>query len=134
MSSSSITKTTAVQVTGFLTAGSVATAVHWAVMAVLIGWAIEPLAATAAGSVSGAAVNYGLQRRLAFRNAGPHCKALWRYVVSCGLAWTSNLFVFFFLNHVLALQVVNAQVITTLMVSALNFFIYQKLVFHERFL
>jgi putative flippase GtrA len=120
------------QLQGFMAAGGLATLFHWCVMAALIGAGLEPTLATASGSVSGAALNYGLQRRLAFRNAGPHRVRLWRYIGSCFVAWLCNLVFFFLLNNVLGLPVPLSQIVTTALVAALNYIVYQRLVFHEQ--
>lgn len=119
------------QVAGFLTAGGLATSIHWVAMGFLVELGAQPVIATATGSIAGAIANYGLQRRLAFRKAGPHGQTLWRYLASCGLAWFANLTLFSLLSHGMALPVVPAQVITTTLVAALNFVVYQRLVFHE---
>lgn len=119
------------QLQGFIAAGGLATLFHWFVMAALIAAGLEPTLATASGSVSGAALNYGLQRRLAFRNAGPHLVTLWRYIGSCFVAWLCNFVFFFLLNNVLTLSVPLSQVVTTALVAALNYIVYQRLVFHE---
>jgi putative flippase GtrA len=120
------------QLQGFITAGGLATLFHWLVMAALIAAGLDPVLATASGSVSGAVLNYGLQRRLAFRNAGPHKFTLWRYVGACFVAWLCNLVFFFLLNNVLTLPVTLSQVVTTGLVAALNYIVYQRLVFHEQ--
>jgi putative flippase GtrA len=120
------------QLQGFIAAGGLATLFHWFVMAALIGAGLEPTLATASGSVSGAALNYGLQRRLAFRNSGPHRVTLWRYIGSCFVAWLCNLAFFSLLNNVLTLSVPLSQAVTTALVAALNYIVYQRLVFHEQ--
>jgi putative flippase GtrA len=120
------------QLPGFIAAGGLATVFHWLVMAALIGAGLEPTLATASGSVSGAALNYGLQRRLAFRNAGPHRVTLWRYIGSCFVAWLCNLAFFSLLNNILTLSVPLSQIVTTALVAALNYIVYQRLVFHEQ--
>jgi len=120
------------QLQGFIAAGGLATLFHWLVMAALIAAGLEATLATASGSVSGAALNYGLQRRLAFRNAGPHSATLWRYIGSCFVAWLCNLVFFFLLNNLLTLPVPLSQVVTTALVAALNYIVYQRLVFHEQ--
>lgn len=119
------------QFAGFLTAGGLATATHWSAMGLIVELGVQPVTATATGSVAGAIVNYGLQRRLAFRKAGPHSQTLGRYLASCGLAWVANLTLFSFLSHGMALSDAPAQVVTTTLVAALNFVVYQRLVFHE---
>ena len=120
------------QLQGFMAAGGLATLFHWFVMGALMGAGIEPILATACGSLFGAALNYGLQRRLAFRNAGPHSSTLWRYIGSCLVAWLCNLVFFALLNNVLALPVTLSQVVTTGLVAALNYIVYQRLVFYEQ--
>lgn len=120
------------QLQGFVAAGGLATLFHWLVMAALVSAGLEPTLATASGSVSGAVLNYGLQRRLAFRNAGPHIITLWRYIGSCFVAWLCNLFFFFLFNNVLALPVSLSQIVATGLVAALNYIVYQRLVFHEQ--
>jgi putative flippase GtrA len=125
-------KRLSLQLRGFITAGGLATLFHWFVMAVLISAGFEPTLATAGGSLSGAAMNYGLQRRLAFRYAGPHRSTVWRYLGSCGFAWFCNLAFFYMFNHVLALPVMLSQVATTGLVAALNYIVYQRLVFYEQ--
>ncbi len=120
------------QLRGFVVAGGLATLFHWLVMAVLIGAGLKATLATASGSLSGAVMNYGLQRRLAFRNAGPHRLTVWRYVMSCVVAWLCNLVFFFLVNHILGLPVAPSQFVTTGLVAALNYIVYQRLVFYEQ--
>lgn len=115
-----------------MAAGGLATLVHWVVMAGLVGMGLEATAATASGSIIGATANYGLQRRLAFRKAGPHSQTLWRYLSSCALAWLCNLAVFYVLNHVLSFSVLFSQIATTGVVAVLNYVVYQRLVFYEQ--
>ncbi|WP_228160489.1 MULTISPECIES: GtrA family protein [Marinobacter] len=119
--------------TGFLASGGLATALHWSVMAGLWGLGVAPALATATGSAAGAGVNYGLQRRLAFGVASPHRRALPRYLLSCSLAWLSNVLLFAFLHSVAACPVALAQVATTALVTGLNYCLYQRFVFHESF-
>ncbi|WP_420389479.1 GtrA family protein [Marinobacter sp.] len=127
-----INKRLSLQLRGFLAAGGLATLFHWLVMTGLIGAGLEPTLATAGGSFSGAVMNYGLQRRLAFPYAGPHRSTVWRYLASCGLAWLCNLVFFYMLNHALGLSVMHSQLATTGLVAALNYVVYQRLVFYEQ--
>ena len=120
-----------VQFAAFLAAGGLATATHWALMASLIAVTVQPVTATAAGSVAGAVANYGLQRRLAFRNARGHGRTLWRYLGSCVFAWFANFALFTLLNHGMNLPVIAAQATTTALVAVLNFVIYRSSIFHE---
>ncbi|MCK0107245.1 GtrA family protein [Marinobacter sp. S0848L] len=120
------------QFQGFVAAGGLATLLHWLVMASLIGTGLAPVLATACGSVSGAVLNYSLQRCLAFRSAGPHSVTLIRYISACFGAWFCNLGFFFLLSSFLALPVTLSQIVTTALVAALNYIVYQRLVFHEQ--
>ncbi|UZD67305.1 GtrA family protein [Marinobacter sp. AN1] len=127
-----MSKLLTVQLQGFIAAGGLATLFHWFVMAALTGAGVDAMLATASGSLSGAVMNYGLQRRLAFRNAGPHRLTAWRYLVSCICAWLCNLAFFYLLHHILTLPVTLSQLVTTGLVAALNYIVYKRLVFYEQ--
>lgn len=117
------------QVPGFAIAGVIATLAHWAVMGFLMKIVIFPAAATAIGSMAGAMINYGLQRRLAFRHAGPHKHTIALYLISCCVAWSLNLLLFAMFTGGFSLPIKEAQLLTTLLVAGLNFVVYKKLVF-----
>jgi len=119
------------QIQGFLIAGGLATGFHWSVMSLLIVGGFSPVIATGVGAGSGAALNYALQRGLAFGSSLSHKLAIRRYAVATIAAWLFNLIIFALLNSVLGLPVVIAQFITTATVAALNFFIYKRFVFNE---
>lgn len=116
---------------GFLVSGGTATLVHWVTMALLIDGSMPPAAATAIGSLAGAATNYALQRRLAFRNSGPHGAVVPRYALSCATSWLANLVLFRLLFELAGLPVPPAQILTTGLVTGLNYQMYKRLVFHE---
>ncbi|MEW5249520.1 GtrA family protein [Microbulbifer sp. 2201CG32-9] len=118
--------------TGFLAAGGLATGVHWGVMALVVSLTGQPAIATFVGSASGAAANYGLQRQLAFPNAGSHRQTFSRYLLSCVLAWGANLSFFILLNQIMQVTVIAAQLVTTAMVAAMNFVVYKRLVFNDK--
>jgi len=117
---------------GFIAAGGMATLSHWVAMSGLVLLGVNPVTATFSGSVVGAVTNYGLQRTLAFPNARPHVEAVWRYVLSSALAALLNVLIFFVLQQLGDMPVVPAQVLTTVMVAAFNYAVYQRLVFHEK--
>jgi len=119
------------QAAWFAAAGGLATAIHWAAMGLLVATGADPLLSTAVGSLAGASANYGLQRGLAFRGAGPHRQTVWRYLIACAFAWQANLLLFAVLNGAAALPVAIAQALTTALVAVSNFAIYRRLVFHE---
>lgn len=118
-------------IAGFLVAGGIATASHWGVMWVLMTADFAPLHATAFGSLLGAAVNYGLQRRLAFDYHGSHAGAAPRYLLACAAAWLLNLLVFQCLHAAAGLPAGIAQFMTTAIVSLMSYLVYRRLVFHD---
>lgn len=115
----------------FIVAGGLATGVHWLAMLVLILLGAEPAWATAAGSVIGAIANYTLQRQLTFRTQKTHHQTVPRYLLSCAVAWTANLLLFYLCNQQLGLPTVTAQPLTTVAVAILNYFVFKRLVFHD---
>ncbi|MBE93989.1 GtrA family protein [Marinobacter sp.] len=119
------------RISGFIAAGGMATLFHWAAMSGLVLLGMSPVTATFSGSVIGAVTNYGLQRTLAFPNSRPHIEAIWRYVFSCSLASLLNVLIFFVLQQLCEVPIAPAQVLTTVMVAAFNYVVYQRLVFHE---
>jgi len=119
------------QTLGSVVAGGLATAIHWTVMASLVAATVDSSIATAAGSLSGAVANYGLQRRIAFPRAPGHGTSIRRYLASCALAWHANLALFYLLSEKLPLPVIPAQLLTTALVTALNLVVYRRFVFHE---
>lgn len=120
------------RMSGFIAAGGMATLSHWVAMSGLVLLGVNPVTATFSGSVVGAVTNYGLQRTLAFPNARPHVEAVWRYALSSALAALLNVLIFFVLQQLGDMPVVPAQVLTTVMVAAFNYAVYQRLVFHEK--
>jgi putative flippase GtrA len=123
---------TARRVIGFLTAGGMATILHWVSMSVLMAFGLSAVAATFLGSVIGAVSNYTLQRSLAFPDARPHGEAVWRYVLSTAVASVCNTLVFFALHNLAQIPVVASQLVTTATVAALNYYAYNKMVFHDQ--
>lgn len=112
-------------------AGGLATIVHWAVMAVGVAAGIDAVAATAGGAAAGAAANYILQRRALDAGAVRHRRAVPRYLLACAIAWVANLVVFAALLALTAGKIGIAQAVTTAVVAGLNFFLYDRLVFHD---
>ncbi|BES72282.1 hypothetical protein RE428_33000 [Marinobacter nanhaiticus D15-8W] len=119
------------RVVRFACCGGFSTAMHWATMALLIQTGVSAIWATTAGAVTGAAINYGLQRRVTFRSDAPHGRALWLYLNACAASWLANLGVFAVLHHLLGLDVIPAQVVTTALVTGMNYLLYERLVFND---
>jgi putative flippase GtrA len=115
----------------FAIAGGLATTVHWAVMAAGVAGGIDPVSATAGGAAAGAAANYALQRQALDASAVCHRFAVPRYLLACAIAWVANLVVFAALQALTTWPIGIAQAVTTAVVGALNFLLYDRLVFHD---
>lgn len=116
----------------FAFSGGLATAVHFSVMAILVCHEAGAVTATAVGAVCGAAANYFLQYYYTFRSVREHRATLIAYVIAGVIAWLSNLLVFAVLYQIFDMDMRVAQLVTTVVVALQNYFIYKKLVFHER--
>ncbi|MCL4757714.1 MAG: GtrA family protein [Rhodocyclaceae bacterium] len=114
----------------FIGMGGAATLAHWAVMLALIRSGGNPVTATVLGSIAGAALNYVLQHRHTFSSPVAHSHAFPRYLGVCALAWFSNLMLFTFLHFRTGVHPATAQLLTTLLVSTLNYQLYKRMVFH----
>lgn len=115
----------------FAFAGGLATTVHWAAMAAGVAAGIDAVAATAGGAAVGAAANYALQRRALDAGAVCHRHAVPRYLLACAIAWFANLGVFAALLTLTPWTIGIAQAVTTAVVAALTFLLYDRLVFHD---
>lgn len=113
-----------------ITAGA-ATAVHWAIMWLLVLEGVHPALATACGALCGALINYLLQYYYAFQSRHPHGITVIRYIAACALGWAANLTLFSLLLWCFN-QVLVSQVCTTALVAILNYFVYRRVVFHDR--
>ena len=115
----------------YLISGGSATVLHWATMAGLVAYGMSPTLSTAVGALVGAALNYVLQFHFTFRSTHSHRTTLPRYFQVTALSWISNSVLFFMLFQLTTLSISTAQLLTTALITFLNFFLYQRLVFHE---
>jgi putative flippase GtrA len=92
----------------FLSAGALATALHYAVLFLLVGRGAGPVGASTLGALLGALANYTLNRRFTFRSQRAHHAALPRYfiVAASGVALNAALLKAFLpvLSHYLTAQ------------------------------
>ena len=119
------------RVVRFAFCGGFSTAMHWATMALLIQAGVSAVWATTSGAVTGAMINYGLQRRVTFRSDAPHRRALWLYMNACAASWLANLGLFAVLYRLLELDILPAQVVTTALVTGMNYLLYERFVFND---
>lgn len=111
--------------------GGLATVSHWLVMALMIKTGTPAFTATGVGAFVGSIVNYFLQRNLTFQSKTPHRIALLRYAFVCLQTWITNLLFFYLLHHIALLNTVYSQVLTTITVSLLSYFLYKRVVFYD---
>lgn len=116
----------------FLLASGFATLLHWGVMASLVWTGQQPVLATAVGAVAGSILNYLCQFHWTFAGRGRHARALPAYACIVMLGWMVNAGLFYALISVLQAGLATAQLLATLVVAAMNFVLYQRIVFHER--
>jgi len=119
------------QIKRFVLSGGSATLLHFVSMGLLIYWGMDPVWATSAGAVAGAVFNYIFQYYYTFRSDRQHRYSMLAYLIAAVLAWLSNLMLFVLFHEILGTDVITAQLITTLIVTVQNFFVYKKLVFYR---
>ncbi|MEW6118588.1 MAG: GtrA family protein [Pseudomonadota bacterium] len=111
-----------IQFSRFGAVGAIGTAAHYALFLVLVeGAGTDPVAASTAGALLGALVNYVLNRRYTFRSARRHREALPRFLAVAGAGLVLNAGLMLLLVDGLGMHYLPSQVIATLGVLFWNF-------------
>lgn len=106
----------------FTLVGAFGTAAHYLVLAALVeAFGVQVLAATTAGFVCGAIVNYVLNRRYTFDSSARHAVALPKFLTVATLGAGINWLVMAVLTSVAGLHYMVAQLLATATVLAWNF-------------
>jgi putative flippase GtrA len=106
----------------FAAVGAVGTAAHYIVLTLLVELAGVPvLTATTAGFVTGAVVNYALNRKFTFSSTASHAAALPKFMTIAAAGAVLNGFIVALLTEAAGLHYLLAQVVATGMVLVLNF-------------
>lgn len=113
----------------FLASGGAATALHFSVMALLTALEVGATPATATGALLGALANYRLQYRWTFASTRAHREAVSLFALVAAANWLGNLMIFASLYHLIGLPVPLAQLITTGTLTAVNYRLYDQVVF-----
>ena len=116
----------------FLISGGLATALHWLTMWALVQSSINATISTAIGSIIGAAANYLLQYYHTFRCQEKHVSVIPAYIKVCTVGWLANVIIFYLIFNYLLPNAAWAQLCTTFLITFLNFYLYQQVVFYER--
>lgn len=118
----------------FLAVGAGSTAVHYAVLIACVEWLHwRPVAATALGYLSGALVNYLLNRWITFDNARAHRHGAPRFLIMVIGGWTLNTTLVWWMSQHLLMYYLLAQIVATAIVLVVNFLTLKFWVFPERF-
>lgn len=124
----------------FLAVGTVATTVHWLLMALLIMQGFSPVAATAVGACTGLLLSYIGHCYVTFRTTtshtdlngqmvGPsHGRLFPGFCVTASVGWLINLLVFMLLSA-LVLSVPLSQMIATGCATVCNYVLNRQFVF-----
>lgn len=113
----------------FAAVGALGTAVHYAILVLLVGqFNISPAWSAGIGAACGALVNYYLNRKYNFSGSGEHRRAVPRFLFLALIG--------VFLNGILVkilvageLHYLIAQVFATLFILGLNFIVCKKWIF-----
>lgn len=106
----------------FLLVGALSTAAHFTVLWLLATFAaVNPVPASSAGYLTGALVNYQLNRAVTFRSQVPHRIALLRFGVVAGTGFVANGVLMHLLCEAAGLHYLLAQALATGIVLLWNF-------------
>lgn len=113
----------------FLMGGGTATALHYGIMQALLLHGMPPAPAAMTGALTGAVVNYRLQRDMVFRTRRHQPATVRRYLAALGAGWLLNGLFFLLLHDGLHLAPLSAQASTTLLLVFLNYWLFKRYVF-----
>jgi len=98
----------------FAALGGIGTAAHYAVLIMLVQSGLTgPVLGSTAGFLTGAFVNYQLNRHLVFRSAKPHREAMAKFLLVAGVGLGLNAALMALFTRVLGASYLPAQVIVT---------------------
>jgi putative flippase GtrA len=116
----------------FLYTGGFSTVVHYTSMFVLVYLTVSPVISTLVGAILGAIVNYILQYYVTFNSKKSHFTTGVRYIIVVFIGVGSNTLIFALFYEIINLTILQAQIVTTIIVTVQNFLFYKFLVFEER--
>lgn len=114
----------------YVVAGGIATACHYAFIAIAVEFfGIWPLAATIGGFALGSAVKYWLNYFVAFRSEEPHPATMARFAAFLVVMLGLNTLCFALLHHGLGLHYMIAQALTTVLLIPPGYVLSRRWVF-----
>ena len=105
----------------FAGVGAVGTAAHYAIFLFAVSSGVDPVGASVLGFASGAVVNYLLNYHITFRARANHRRSATRFAALAGTSLVLNTLLMALAVHVLRVQFLVAQVLTTGVVLCWNF-------------
>ncbi len=114
----------------YAAAGAIGTAVHFAILAGLVQLArADAVAASTAGAIAGALVNYALNHRFTFASRRAHRIALPRFCAVAGAGILLNAAVLSAMVTFVRLHYLAAQVVATVVVLVAGFVVNRRWTF-----
>ena len=110
------------QLGSFVGVGVVTTALHYAVLILLVQVGhLPPVPAALCGFVAGGVLSYGLNRRHTFGSERPHEEAAWRFMMVAGVAFALTYALMRVMVEGWLIPYLPAQVVTTGLVMVWTF-------------
>ena len=117
----------------YVASGLAATAAHYGVMVALVQWAgWWEVAASSAGFLAGAAVKYPLNYWVVFRSSAHHGRALVRFFIGIAAGFALNAAILAVLLATLDTHYLVSQVLTTGLVTLVNYLLARNWIFRAR--
>lgn len=111
--------------------GAVATLTHYTVMFAGLAVWDAPVVWSFLGATAGAITGYILNYTYTFESNRPHTQTTWRYALITVLSIAANTATFFVLSQLAGLDVLLAQVLSTLVVFVANYWLHKQVTFHH---
>jgi len=106
----------------FTGVGAIGTVAHYVLLIILVEmFGANVVAASTAGAILGALVNYSLNRRFTFRSDKRHGEALTKFLIIAALGLAFNSFFMFVFTEILHVHYLLAQIFSTGLVLVWNF-------------
>ena len=119
--------------TGYAASGFAATGTHYVVMVALVHWAgWWEVAASCVGFLAGALVKYPLNYWVVFHSSAAHGKAIVRFAIGLAIGFALNGLILALLLATLDVHYLVSQVLTTGIVTLVNYLLARNWIFHAR--
>ena len=111
--------------------GILATLAHYILMFAGLAFWKAPVFWSFVGACTGAIVGYVLNYTYTFESSRPHTQTTWRYALITALSIAANTAIFFVLTKLTGLYILPAQLLSTLLIFAGNYWLHKQMTFYE---